>query len=243
MRSTSASSSSRAERGGARLQGGSQIRADDHERRGSELTGIRVRARLLHRVPEALAEPGRAARRRLALRIDRLAVPGPRGDGDAQASRIAARPPRGTGARAAAPSRDRPRRARRWRRAAPRCPARCGSPRGPPRRRPSPRPASGPIGLRARVGLSPKRPQHGGGDADRAAAVGGVRHRHHAAPRPRPPSRRSSRPRCARDSTDCGSGPNRRGSVDAGQAQLRRVGLAEDHQPGALAAARLISLS
>ena len=41
-------------------------------------------------------------------------------------------------------------------------------------------PSSGPCGTRPRVGLSPNRPQKLAGNADRAAAVRGVRHRHDA---------------------------------------------------------------
>ena len=67
-------------------------------------------------------------------------------------------------------------------------------------------PASGPTETRPRAGLEPHEAAAGGGMRSRAAAVVAVRDRHHARRRPRPPSRRSSRPACGRGPTGCGSG-------------------------------------
>ena len=52
------------------------------------------------------------------------------------------------------------------------------------------------------------------GLADRSAGVGAERERHHAAPRPRPPIRRSIRRASDRAPTGCASAPNAEFSVD-----------------------------
>ena len=62
-------------------------------------------------------------------------------------------------------------------------------------------------GTRPRLRLEPEQAAARRRDPDRAGAVRGQRGRHDARPRPRPPSRRSSRPACARGPTGCGSRP------------------------------------
>ena len=87
--------------------------------------------------------------------------------------------------------------------------------------------SAAPREVRWRVGFRPTSPHCAGRDPDRAAAVVGVGHRDHARRRPRPPSRRSSRPSSGRCPRGCGVGAVGLGLGGRQDPQLGRVGLAD----------------